>query len=491
MPRARHLGLLLCWFLLSTTLALPVTIRNDVPRVDTEGNIVNAHDGSVVLFDGIYFMYGTVYENCIQPGTQCAAPCGYSPNTFALYTSPDLVTWTLQSTDILVNMTNDNSKIDYWMPVVARNPTTGVFVMQYWSGRCGFVKPCADIATAASPYGPFVMQPPLLLTAAPSSQMGFFFDEAAGRAYVKYNTVAPQHHVIQALADDWLSTTDEHAIIFWQEEFAWKEGGGLFRRGDLFYYMTGTDCCFCTWGGSAQFWTARAALGPWHPGVAPPLPTQLCDVAGAWVSVSGSGVEPGNESLTLTQAAGSVNFTFEDAHGQAAGWLDAATGYVHFLPSAGDGTGVITSADGAAVGCDRIRWYGYDSFIWCRAGVTCAQPSAARDAPELNLCANGALPHYDVRINPCDPGVELGTNFTVPAQQFNVISARTAAADGSVSDAILYYGERANSAPDRLFSHNFQSWVPLAFDEATGAILRMTFPASFTLNLTNATQTPS
>ena len=33
--------------------------------------------------------------------------------------------------------------------------------------------------------------------------------------------------------------------------------------------------------------------------------------------------------------------------------------------------------------------------------------------------------------------------------------------------------------------------APLAFDEATGAILRMTFPASFTLNLTNATQTPS
>lgn len=476
---------LLCLF--PSALSLLATIRNDVPRVDQFGHIVNAHDGSVVFFDGIYYMYGTVYENCTQPGTQCAAPCGYSPNTFALYTSPDLMSWTLHSTDILPEMTKDNKVVDYWMPVVARNPTTGMYVMQYWSGRCGFAKPCADIATATTPEGPFTMVPPLALTAVPSSQMGFFFDAAAGRAYVKYNTGAPQHHVIQALADDWLSTTSDYAILFWQEEFAWKEGGGLFRRGDLYYYMTGTDCCFCTWGGSAQFWTARAALGPWHPGVAPPLPSALCDVSGGWVSVSGSGEEPGNETLTLAQAAGSANFTFQDAHGQATGWLEAATGYVHFPPSAGDGRGVITSADGTAAGCDRIRWYGYDSFIWCRAGVTCTQPAASRDAPELNLCADGSVPAYDVRVNPCDPGVERGTNFTVPAQQFNVIEAHTQGADGAAGTTILYYGERANSAPDRLFSHNFQAWVPLSFDSATGAILRMDFPPSFTLNLTDAT----
>ena len=41
-------------------LAGVVTVRNDVPRVDEEGHIVNAHDGSVVFFDGVSFMYGTV-----------------------------------------------------------------------------------------------------------------------------------------------------------------------------------------------------------------------------------------------------------------------------------------------------------------------------------------------------------------------------------------------------------------------------------------------
>jgi len=78
-----------------------VTIHNDVPRVDQYGHIVNAHDGSVVNFNGTWFLYGTVYENCTQRGAQCRSPCGFNPNTYALYTSPDLEAWTLHSTDIM------------------------------------------------------------------------------------------------------------------------------------------------------------------------------------------------------------------------------------------------------------------------------------------------------------------------------------------------------------------------------------------------------
>ena len=436
---------LLCASLAASTAAAGlVTVRNDVPRVDQFGHILNAHDGSVVYIDGVYFMYGTVYENCTQRGSQCDAPCGYSPNTFSLYTSPDLEAWTFISADILPEMKKDNAQVDYWMPVVARNPKTQMFVMQYWSGRCGFSKPCADVATAESPYGPFTMVPPLAVSAVPSSQMGFFADAATGKGYVRYNTGDPQHHVVEELSDDWLSTTGRYAIVFWKVAFAWMEGGGIFKKGSLYYYMTGacgdfciarretlrclrhppppflwvsagTDCCFCTWGGDARFWTAYDPLGPWHPGVAPPLPAPgaTCNVTGAWFSVAGSPDAPGNETLTLTQAAGSNNFTFSDAHGEAGGWIDQSTGYVHFPPSAGDGRGVITSADGTAAGCDRIRWFGYDSFIWCRSGSACATPSY-RDAPEVNYCADGSLPHEDVRVNPCAPDNTQGTNFTVP-----------------------------------------------------------------------------
>ena len=238
---------------------------------------------------------------------------------------------------------------------------------------------------------------------------------------------------------------------------------------DLYYYMTGTDCCFCTWGGvslsffwgwgggegvflsrrhvsrllqDARFWTSYSPLGPWHPGVAPSLPTSSCNLGGSWASLGGPG-SPGNESFSITQAAGSNNFTFHDATGSAEGWIDQATGYVTFPPSAGDARGVVTSADGKSPGCDRVRWYGYESFIWCRDGSDCPLPSYA-DAPELNYCADGSLPHEDVRVNPCDPNVQYGTNFTVPAQQFNVISIPVVNATGGRDVAVLYYGERAN-----------------------------------------------
>jgi hypothetical protein len=242
---------------------------------------------------------------------------------------------------------------------------------------------------------------------------------------------------------------------------------------------------FCTWGGDARFWTAYSPLGPWHPGVAPPPPAAACDLSGEWQSLGGAG-SPGNESLTLKQAAGSSNFTFSDATGSAAGWLDAATGYVTFLPSAGDGRGVVTSADGRAAGCDKIRWFGYESFIWCRKGADCGVLPSFADAPELNFCQNGALPVEGERLNPCDPGVPYGVNFTVPAQQFNVVSVATADAAGAADTTVLYNGERANSAPDRLFSHNFQARVALVFD-AAGGIQPLTFPPSFELNLTNQT----
>ena len=142
----------------------------------------------------------------------------------------------------------------------------------------------------------------------------------------------------------------------------------------------------------------------------------------------------------------------------------------------------MTSADGKSAGCDRVRWYGYESFVWCRGGANCSLPSYL-DAPETNFCADGSLPHEDVRDNPCDPNVPYGTNYTVPAQQFNVITLPVLNSTGGADVAFLYYGERANSAPDGLFSHNFQAWVPMAFDTA-GALQPLTFPATFQLNLT-------
>ena len=122
------------------------------------------------------------------------------------------------------------------MPVVFYNRATAKFVMQYWSSRCGFVSPCADMAVADSPYGPFKMVPPIQLHGGtPSSQLGFFVDPSTQKGYVKYNTHPPdQHHAVELLNDDWLSSTGQWAVLLWKPSFAWMEGGGMFKRGVRF-----------------------------------------------------------------------------------------------------------------------------------------------------------------------------------------------------------------------------------------------------------------
>ena len=152
-----------------------------------------------------------------------------------------MASFTLVSANILPEASKDNHQVDYWMPVVERNKKTGQFVMQYWSGRCGFANPCADIAVADTPFGPFKMVPPIQLRGGtPSSQMGFFVDPLTNKGYVKYNTHPPdQHHAVEALSDDWMSSTGEWAVLLWKPSFAWMEGGGMFKRGPLYYYMTG------------------------------------------------------------------------------------------------------------------------------------------------------------------------------------------------------------------------------------------------------------
>ena len=46
-----------------TCSAKSVTIFNDRPRVDVNGNIVDAHDGMILEHNGTFFLYGERYGN--------------------------------------------------------------------------------------------------------------------------------------------------------------------------------------------------------------------------------------------------------------------------------------------------------------------------------------------------------------------------------------------------------------------------------------------
>ena len=99
---------------------------------------------------------------------------------------------------------------------------------------------------------------------------------------------------------------------------------------------------------------------------------------------------------------------------------------------------------------------------------------------QLNYCADGSAPpeHVtDMTINPCSIDDPFGTNFTVPAQQFNVATLPISANE----TLHMYYGERFRSSKDGLKAHDFQAWIPIRFIDA--CVQPMLFLENFTLNI--------
>ena len=59
-----------------------------VTRFDAMAAAIDAHDGEIALFEGIYYLYGTSYDCGYEWGNKSAPFCG-----FKSYSSKDLVNW--------------------------------------------------------------------------------------------------------------------------------------------------------------------------------------------------------------------------------------------------------------------------------------------------------------------------------------------------------------------------------------------------------------
>ena len=365
----KFVGILLFTSILLLASSKEVVISNVIPRLDVNGSFVDAHDGCLVKFGNIYFLYGTVYGHCHQAKPICDQVCGYLNNTFALYVSQDLVSWTLINNNIVPEVSKDHGYINYWMPNVGYNQLTKQYVMIYWSSRFGFQNSIVALAVASTPYGPFVNVEPLVMQGGKviSDTTSLFVDDD-NTAYVRYNTRdAPLRHVVEKLSPDWMKSTGQYSVIFEKQDFPWYDGGGMFKRKGIYYTMLSFDCCFCQWGSDARTFTATDILGNW---------------------------------TYITQ---------------------------------------------------------------------------------LNYCADGRAPpdHVtDMTINPCSMNDTYGTNFTVPAQQFNVATLPIS----STETLYMYYGERFRSSVDGIKGHDFQAWIPIEFS-TDDVIQPMKFYSNFTLNI--------
>lgn len=212
--------------------------------------------------------------------------------------------------------------------------------------------------------------------------------------------------------------------------------------------------------------------------------TPGCDLSGAWSgSLGGAPIAPANvflhQSGSAVDVTGPVKTTGAYYATNASVVFDAFPGVA---PTAL--VGLVGAFPGSSDACSMLSWlppYAPAGSFWCRFPACEPAPVPPASWPnEVNLCADGRQPPENVanmNINPCSQDDVNGVNFTIPAQQFNVITLRNES--GGVP-AILYYGERFRSAASGRKGEDFAYLAPLEFDDA-GRVQRMRFVDAFEL----------
>jgi hypothetical protein len=258
-----------------------VTISNIEPRLSADGEIVNAHDGTVRWLDGKWYMHAAQYGLCADPpnhgcglsGPTRALSCGFQPNhNVSIWSSANLSSGSWHFEGQAVQCTEAPHCSILYRPHLVWNPNTELYVL-FWN----FVNHDGGpphkgnaAATASSPAGPFTIASPLVNTSHPSGDFDVFVDKD-GRGYMIYSG---EGHLIflEQLTPDFLNGTGIGAEILggntkyppltaFPIEFV--EAPVLFERRRIYYALFGHCCCFCYQGSGMFVFQAPHPLGPW------------------------------------------------------------------------------------------------------------------------------------------------------------------------------------------------------------------------------------
>jgi hypothetical protein len=244
-----------------------VVINNLIPRLDTDGAIIDAHDGRISKFGNKFYWYGTAYGN----------NSGFTrSNFFQCYSSPDLRNWKKEG-ELLVNKPIGT----YYRPHVIYNAKTKKYVLWYnwypklWDGKYG-------VAVSDKPTGPFKIvstDVKVLNSKYGVGDFGLFVDDD-NTAYISYNTIDGHKGSIEKLKNDYLSSTMENSGFITEG----CEAGAIFKKNNVYYMLTDYTCCFCTQGSGVRVYVSNNPMNEYkfknninrYPGT--PLTTLIDDV---------------------------------------------------------------------------------------------------------------------------------------------------------------------------------------------------------------------
>ena len=305
--------------LLGAAAAKPVTISNVVPRRDTDGAVLDAHDSKLLLHNGLFYWWAASYGNCTEPAgnSGCAdvsvGACGFqTDHNVTLYTSLDLATWT--NAGVVFGASGNlppNSVL--FAPKTVYNPTTKLFVMYFNYIVNTFSNSFYGVATSPRAEGPFtVANKDIALRYQDNGDENLLVDDD-GTAYLIYTTPSHNHGMsIERLAPDYLTSlgaTDpaQSSGIFGDDNV---EAPAVFKRAGVYYAVFGSCCCYCGSGSVVSVYTAASALGPYtkRSVLAAPAPAAGAAAFGSQQT----------DIFSYTDSSGAAQFLYVGDHWQSA-----------------------------------------------------------------------------------------------------------------------------------------------------------------------------
>ena len=235
--------------------------------LDTDGQPIQAHGGSMLYHGGSYYWYG---EN--KNGDSWLPECniawdGYRVESIGIncYSSGDLIHW--KNEGIVLSSVKDDPGHDLHTGRVLERPRllfnrkTGKFVLWMHIDTLDYLYARTGIAISDSPTGPFSYIGSLRPDGCDSRDMTVFQD-TDGKAFLLYSSEWNSELHISPLADDYLQPAGPMVRAFvTNEKNKGPESPALFKHRNRYYLITSR----CTgWDPNpAEYAVAEAPTGPW------------------------------------------------------------------------------------------------------------------------------------------------------------------------------------------------------------------------------------
>ena len=463
-----------------------ITINNVTPRYDTNGKIIDAHDGRIIKFGNTYYWYGTAYGNTD----------GYvTTNVFTCYKSTDLTAWT-PCGDIL---TNPPVGV-YYRPHVLYNAKRKKYVLWYnwyktlWNGQYG-------VAMSDNPEGPYTIVSQNVSVKYSAKGVGDFslFADEDAKGYIVYTTLADHTITVERLTDDFMGSLLTNSGVILPS----AEACSMFKRNGTYYVLADKMCQFCTEGSGAQVFTSANPLGPYNYRGNINNAEQTKFPASAAIDGDRTGANWGNSGGWNDNSIGyfpdSLEITFNGTKS-----ISQVNVFSVQDGSATTPTETMTFAQSGNTAFDVEYWDGMswkiipggsisnNNLVWRKiifAAVTTnkirlivrgSQSGDFSRVIELEAFANGvnvAAKANGGTVRASSEYLDASDNI-IHGQQTHIAEIPT-----TTGTAYLWMADRWGSRPDGIKGHDFQYWSsPMVFN-ADGSIQKLSFVNSFTLNL--------